>query len=165
MSTSREQVEYIYQPACVAHLQTSLWPQPWLCQSEPAHPEAVAGQRTPAAVKHITITSSKNPVINSAPGRSFSKIYILNTLFLYKTNYISSKTNKHWLSKEDTNSNREIIIRHTSLMMLRLAWSRGAGLPACLKRRCRAFSLSSHWAAALLWDLWISCRWSCSRSD
>lgn len=45
--------------------------------------------------------------------------------------------------------------------MLRLAWSRGAWLPECLKRRCRAFSLSSHWAAALLWDLWISCRWLC----
>lgn len=47
----------------------------------------------------------------------------------------------------------------TSLMMLRLALSRGAGLPMCFKRHFKAFSLSSHWAAALLWDLWISCRW------
>lgn len=42
--------------------------------------------------------------------------------------------------------------------MPRLAWSRGAGLPTCLNWRFRAFSFSSHWAAALLWDLWISCR-------
>lgn len=47
----------------------------------------------------------------------------------------------------------------TSLMMLMLAWSKGAGLPICLNRRLKAFSFSSHWAAALLWDLWISCRW------
>lgn len=52
--------EWIYRCACVEHLQTSLWQQPWLCQSEPAHPAAAAGQRTPAAVKHITVTSSKN---------------------------------------------------------------------------------------------------------
>lgn len=52
-----------------------------------------------------------------------------------------------------------LFISHTSLMMVRLVWSRPGELPACLRRRFRAFSLSSQWAAALLWDLWISCRW------
>lgn len=112
------------------HLQTSLWQQPWLCQSERAHPAAGACQKTPAAVRHIIIITGS------------------------KQNYVSPKK-KRRLSKQQ----KYCGYTHTSLIMLRLAWSRGAGLPGCLKRRFRAFSLSSHWAAVWLWDLWISCRW------
>lgn len=60
--------------------------------------------------------------------------------------------------KQKTLSKR-LIGPQTSLMMLRLAWSKGAGLLICLNRHFKAFSFSSHWAAALLWDLWISRRW------
>lgn len=122
---------HFYQTASLEHLQTSLWPPPWLCRSERGHPAATTGQRTPAVVK-----------------------YIINK---------NTTTTKHNYFFWQTWGKQNNIVSHTSLIMLILAWSKGAGLPRCLKWRSRAFSLSSHWAAALLWDLWISCRWLWSR--
>ena len=110
--------------------------------------------------------SEKTCSVTTTPHSSHSTQYRGTSLDFNACFCLTNKTMLHLIqAAQKTLKMKGKSKSHTSLMMLRLAGSRGAGLLPCPKRRVRAFSLSSHWAAALLWDLWISCLWLWSRRE